>query len=255
MALDLSSCTWRYVDKKGRIQGPFESQQMRDWFNAGYLPAKLEVQPIESVAFASIREFYRGDTLDDAFVLAPRLPGGGVEAWRDGGGVEAQQQPPRTKGPRPTGPPEQKGQVEAVHLNALAAMKGGKGHGHPQQAPPQQGLVHAGQPPPQHPQHPHHQHLGGGAPGAGRQHLGVPVPLGGVHQQQHPPQHLVGAGVPPPQHLKGGAAMPSTLANDPQLQVAYLKGKAALLAGKKGVPPGFHPPGRHPGAPGAPGPG
>ena len=48
--------TWTYLDPQGQIQGPFQSEEMMEWFTAGYFPADLMVKRSEDATFLSLND-------------------------------------------------------------------------------------------------------------------------------------------------------------------------------------------------------
>eukprot|EP00392_Amoebophrya_sp_AT5.2_P004267 g4275.t1 len=65
---------WRYIDKKGRVQGPFGAPQMQEWFQCGFLPNDLKVQPDPSCPFAGIADYFPNCSEDDVFRVPPKMP-------------------------------------------------------------------------------------------------------------------------------------------------------------------------------------
>jgi hypothetical protein len=51
-----SSPSWTYLDPQGQIQGPFQSDEMLEWYTAGYFPVDLMVKRTEDTAFLSLNE-------------------------------------------------------------------------------------------------------------------------------------------------------------------------------------------------------
>jgi len=50
------STTWSYLDPQGQIQGPFQSDEMLEWFSAGYFPADLMVRRSCDQRFTSLTD-------------------------------------------------------------------------------------------------------------------------------------------------------------------------------------------------------
>ena len=65
---------WRYIDKKGRVQGPFCAPQMQEWFQCGFLPIDLKVQPDPSCPFAGIADYFPNCSADGVFRVPPKMP-------------------------------------------------------------------------------------------------------------------------------------------------------------------------------------
>ncbi|CAD7935303.1 unnamed protein product, partial [Amoebophrya sp. A120] len=65
---------WRYIDRKGRVQGPFLQSQMREWYGAGFLPHELRVQPDPGCPFAPIRDYFPNMPVSQIFVAAFKKP-------------------------------------------------------------------------------------------------------------------------------------------------------------------------------------
>jgi len=51
---------WQYVDPKGTVQGPFDLQQIREWFNAGFLKPTLYMRCQLTDPFIPLQELFRG---------------------------------------------------------------------------------------------------------------------------------------------------------------------------------------------------
>eukprot|EP00092_Neocalanus_flemingeri_P101643 GFUD01129966.1.p1 GENE.GFUD01129966.1~~GFUD01129966.1.p1 ORF type:complete len:1161 (-),score=418.37 GFUD01129966.1:140-3577(-) len=48
--------TWSYLDPQGQVQGPFQSDEMLEWFTAGYFPADLMVRRSCDQRFTSLTD-------------------------------------------------------------------------------------------------------------------------------------------------------------------------------------------------------
>ncbi len=48
--------SWTYLDPQGHIQGPFQSEEMLEWFTAGYFPVDLMVKRSQDASFLSLNE-------------------------------------------------------------------------------------------------------------------------------------------------------------------------------------------------------
>lgn len=48
--------SWTYLDPQGQIQGPFQSEEMLEWYTGGYFPADLMVKRQEDATFLSLTE-------------------------------------------------------------------------------------------------------------------------------------------------------------------------------------------------------
>lgn len=48
--------SWTYLDPQGQIQGPFQSEEMLEWFTGGYFPVDLMVKRSQDTTFLSLSE-------------------------------------------------------------------------------------------------------------------------------------------------------------------------------------------------------
>merc|ERR1719186_111218 len=48
--------TWSYLDPQGQVQGPFQAEEMLEWYNAGYFPHDLMVRRSIDSKFTSLTE-------------------------------------------------------------------------------------------------------------------------------------------------------------------------------------------------------
>jgi len=51
-------CTWQYRDKRGQLQGPFNSAQMALWYEHQMLPPDLQLRRSTDASFATIHEYF-----------------------------------------------------------------------------------------------------------------------------------------------------------------------------------------------------
>ena len=51
--------TWSYLDPQGQVQGPFQSEEMLEWYNAGYFPMDLMVRRVCDNKFTSLTELHK----------------------------------------------------------------------------------------------------------------------------------------------------------------------------------------------------
>merc|ERR550519_1314527 len=61
--------TWSYLDPQGQVQGPFQSDEMLEWYNAGYFPPELMVKRSCDTKFSNLT------TLTNIYSRIPFTPG------------------------------------------------------------------------------------------------------------------------------------------------------------------------------------
>merc|ERR1712130_10139 len=49
---------WYYRDPSGQEQGPFDTQQMAQWFNDGYFPKDLPIRYDQKIPFVQLNDWF-----------------------------------------------------------------------------------------------------------------------------------------------------------------------------------------------------
>lgn len=165
---------WFYQDPKGNVQGPFEDDDMRDWYDAGFFTLSLKVCTNISKQFVALGALFRDG--NPAFLsYVPDIP---AHAF-------------------PPAQPQQPPQPQQHHQHQPAVIQPVHSHvdpwGHPQQAQPQPHFGFGAQPAPVDPHH-NRGASWGAHQGPPQQQQGAPQ---GAHQggdprrlaYHHAPQH------------------------------------------------------------------
>ncbi|CAG8481447.1 14448_t:CDS:10 [Ambispora leptoticha] len=70
-----SESEWLYRDPAGKIQGPFSSQEMNDWFKGGFFTGSLMVKRVDDPSFEPLANLIRKTGDEDKPFSAPLLSG------------------------------------------------------------------------------------------------------------------------------------------------------------------------------------
>jgi len=79
------TCSWMYIDSKGALQGPFQSNQMKTWYEHRFLHADLKLKRTSDADFATISEYFPQPKVP--FLSQPANPAS-VAADSNGGALE-----------------------------------------------------------------------------------------------------------------------------------------------------------------------